>query len=439
MRVAWLSPTAGNSGIVEYTRQVVPALAHYLDVDLWTHGPPDDPPEGIAVVDYASEAARLGALDGYDLLIYNLGNHLGFHRHELELSRRHPGVVVLHDRTLHHLWAGYFISHLGREDVYHARMTALYGQRGAEVAKAVIAQLGERAWSHPEEVLEHNFIPDTLAGALGAVVHSHSHASQLRRSWIGPVCDLPFPAYAAQLEEPTISPARRDGEPLTLISVGHVDAHKQIHAAIEVLRGDPGLAERLRYLVIGGYDPRSAYIRDLHRSIADAGLAHTVKLLGYQPPGALRRYLRTADAFVNLRLPNLESGSASLMEQMSRGRPILVYDNGSFAELPDDAVIKVPPGDLTALGGSLYRLLEDPRLQERVGAAARRCAESRPVTEYAATLARFAETARRWRVKRVLTDRVGETLAWMGTHDEATARTAGAEIDRLLSRRSRPA
>src|SRR6201999_4178565 len=65
MRLAWLSPAAGNSGIVEFSREVLPAVGRYAEPELWSHGPPDSTPPGIPVVDYASDPEALGRLASY--------------------------------------------------------------------------------------------------------------------------------------------------------------------------------------------------------------------------------------------------------------------------------------------------------------------------------------------------------------------------------------
>jgi glycosyltransferase involved in cell wall biosynthesis len=430
MRAAWFSPTAGNSGIVEYTRQILPELARHLDVQLFSDGVAESPPPGIPVVDYRRDADRLAELDDYDLTFFNLGNHLGFHRRELEISRNTRGVIVLHDRTLHHLWAGWYLSTLDRADIYTDRMATLYGARGAEVAAAFVALRSEEAWSHPTEILCHSFLPDTLAGALGAVVHCHGHAAEVRRAWTGPVCDLPFPAYPSQLQRP-VTPAVDLDRRMRLVSIGHVDGHKQLHATIDALRLDRGLADRVTYTIVGGYDARSGYVRDLNRAIADGGLARTVRLVGFQPAAGLQRYLDEADVFVNLRMPNLESGSATLMEQMARGRPVVVHPGGSFADLPDDVVVKVRGADARALARTLSELADDTARRAAVGAAARGYAEGVSADGYARALAQFAQRAAGWRVKGALTAATGEALRWLGA-DDSTRAMAAAEIDWLL-------
>ena len=41
-----------------------------------------------------------------------------------------------------------------------------------------------------------------------------------------------------------------------------------------------------------------------------------------------------ADLFINLRKPNTEGSSASLVEQLDTGRPVVVLDSGCYGEVP---------------------------------------------------------------------------------------------------------
>ncbi len=433
MRIAWLSPAAGNSGIVEFSRQVLPALARHAEPELWSHGLPDRPPRGIPCVDYASDPRALDRLAGYDAVVYNLGNHLRFHRAEFEVSARVPGIVVLHDRTLHHFFAGYYITYLRRPELYLERMGALYGERGRQVGAAVVAQHGEGAWSRPDEVVEHAFIEDALANSIGAVTHSSGHAAAVRRRWAGPVCDLPMPAYESQLRPLAGPPPTADGL-TTLMSIGHVDRNKHILTVVETLASAPELTARVRYLVVGQYDARSAYIRDLNRTIADAGLARTVTLLGYTPDATLERYAAGADVFVNLRFPNLEGGSASLMEQLARARPVVVYDSGAYGELPDETVVKVAIDDRVGLVRSLHELVADAELRRRLGLAARRYAECHRTDAYAGALAGFAAAATAGRARLRLADSVGRQLRSLGVApDDPAVRAIADELSALLA------
>ena len=60
-------------------------------------------------------------------------------------------------------------------------------------------------------------------------------------------------------------------------------------------------------------------------------------------------------------------------EAMAHGRPVVASAVGGLLDLVEDGVtgLLVPPGDVAALRSALERLLADPELRARLGAAAR--------------------------------------------------------------------
>jgi glycosyltransferase involved in cell wall biosynthesis len=57
---------------------------------------------------------------------------------------------------------------------------------------------------------------------------------------------------------------------------------------------------------------------------------------------------------------------------LATGRPVIVFDDGWYAELPDDVCVKVPPNDIDALTSAMRKLAGDKELRQRIG---RRAAE----------------------------------------------------------------
>src|SRR5262249_28981107 len=141
VRIAWFTPCSSRSAIGEFSRHVTAALAEHADVDLWTADEPPWHPTTVRVVRFAGN----GPLDGlrdYDAAFYNVGNYLPFHRDIHRVSLRHPGIVILHDRVLHHFFAGIWEEDAPHGAGYLSRMSVYYGAEGTLLARGVLA--GER-------------------------------------------------------------------------------------------------------------------------------------------------------------------------------------------------------------------------------------------------------------------------------------------------------
>ena len=186
-------------------------------------------------------------------------------------------------------------------------------------------------------------------------------------------------------------------------------ANKGVDRVIELLARDPGLAAATHYTVAGPLD-ESDHTRSLHALTAAHPSVH-VELLGWCEPERLDAIVAATDVFINLRHPVFESGSASLARQLAAGRPILCFDEGSFGELPPDAVARVPVGDHEAAGRELARLVADPARRTALGRAAHRVACERGEAAYARALLAFLPEVVRAAPALALLDRVGDELA----------------------------
>ena len=153
------------------------------------------------------------------------------------------------------------------------------------------------------------------------------------------------------------------------------------------------------------------------------------------PAATLHILLVGVDVICCLRHPVLEGGSASLLLALRSGRPTLVSDQGSYAEVPDELVLKCPPGREAAhVLHHLETVLDDPRAAEDMGRRARDYAESVHSPEaYVAALLPFLERAARAAPAIMARRRIGRTLAELGLPSDP-ASTAGAArgLDDLL-------
>lgn len=105
-----------------------------------------------------------------------------------------------------------------------------------------------------------------------------------------------------------------------------------------------------------------------------SGPAGTV-FLGRVSEEEKRRELGEAEVFC---APNLggESFGIVVVEAMAAGCAVVASDIEAFRAVGGEAVRLVPSGEVTALAQEIDRLLGDPRETDRLGAAARRRAES---------------------------------------------------------------
>ena len=415
MRVAWVTPLAPESAIGEFSRHVAAALAaeNGVEVELWTA---DAGPLAEAVVPvrrFEDPAAAAQGLRGRDAVIHNIGNFLPWHGAIYDLARRLPGIVILHDRVLHHMLSGAWQRDPASfQATYRARLRAYHGEPGARAAREFLAGTRPAPWTRYEDVVELPLDVDALHGALGAVTHSHGHAERLRARWSGPVLALALPSYRAVADRGAgaLEPARAGGGRLQVTTVGHVIANKHVDGVIAALAADPGLAGRVHYTVAGHIDP--PYREILDRVVRDSPQV-SVELLGWCEDAELDRLMAATDVFVNLRHPVFESGSASLARELAWGRAIVCFDGGSFGELPGDAVARVPAGDLAGVAAELARLAADPDRRVRLGTRALALARERDETAYARALAGFVGEVQRAAPALALLDRAGAELARM--------------------------
>ena len=138
MKVAWFTPFNERSAIGEFAHQVTTQLARHVNVEIWSPDVGEVRASEVPIRRFALEPERLAHLKNFDHLVYNIGDHVRYHATIYETSRRHPGIVILNDRTYQHFFAAYWIER-NRGARYVERMDAIYGPAGRRVAEDSIA------------------------------------------------------------------------------------------------------------------------------------------------------------------------------------------------------------------------------------------------------------------------------------------------------------
>lgn len=201
------------------------------------------------------------------------------------------------------------------------------------------------------------------------------------------VADFSVPAERIVVAEPGVDPAERavgsDGQSVELLAVGSLVPRKGYDVLIAALQG---LADKAWRLTIVGADDRAPEITTaLKAQVAAGGLSGRIRFAGALGQPGLDAAYAKADLFV---MPSLFEGYGMVLtEALARGLPILCTTGGAAAETaPDEAALKVPPGDVAALRAGLARLLDDGRERLRRADAAWQAAETLPRWRGTATI-----------------------------------------------------
>jgi glycosyltransferase involved in cell wall biosynthesis len=139
-----------------------------------------------------------------------------------------------------------------------------------------------------------------------------------------------------------------------------------VKAFMAIAEHRPGL----QLLMVGAGDDRR-YCEELVRR---SRREHLVEFVGYRTDIAAQ--LQRADAFV---LPSVnENLPLALLQAMAAGMPCIATRVGGIPEmLAGDCGLLVPPGDVHSLSAAMERLIDEPFLATKLGAAARSRAAER--------------------------------------------------------------
>ena len=403
LRVGWLSPLTPASGVGTFSHAVATCFPTCIGdeaIDL-TLLYPDHPSlhyvhqRSIRIED--SDSFR-NVLTLFDLLIYNIGNNTEHHETIFKLLRTHPGIIVCHDFVYQHYLAGRSME-AGRSFASYAALLMKFGDAnaGPYLARSrITSRLGKIRYTpwDSDASSEQPMSEAILDLGSALVVHSNFSRKQAEKCFHGPILQLGMPHDQKQTQgEDTFevwSQTVLTKNILDLVSFGHIQSTKCIDLVIEAIASSPILRKRVRY-TIAGFVGDSDYLRSLEEMITAAKLGEIVRFETGVSDMRLLELMRDADVFVNLRRPNTEGASASLIEQLDSGRPVVVLDSGCYAEIPAQAAVKVPSdADADVIRAALERMAKNPARLPVIGGAGRSHARTWTCASYGRQLIEFA-------------------------------------------------
>jgi rhamnosyl/mannosyltransferase len=175
---------------------------------------------------------------------------------------------------------------------------------------------------------------------------------------------VPLGVDTERFHPPHIPPAPR---PITLLFVGRMRHYKGIDV---LLRAMKALPSDVRLVLVGDGPKREAW----EALSASLNLHARVAFLGEVPDRSLPSLYRDADVFVLPATTRAEAFGTVIAEAMASGLPCITTEVGTGTSyvVEDGATgFVVPPRSPEALAGALNRLIADPALRARMGAAGR--------------------------------------------------------------------
>ena len=382
-RIAWFTPLPPvKSGISEYNRELLPALADAHAINLFVDGDPEQfvsPDTGLQIFN-AYDFLWKNRERPYDLIVYQLGN-APCHDYMWAYLARFPGLVVMHDGQLHHA-RGRMLLQRWRplQDDYRREFWFNHPDANPDLAElGAVGLLGSLTYLWP-------MLRIVVESSRRVLVHNDWLAEQLREAHAAAAVDV---VPMGVLQHAPRSDARqrirsRHGiaeDAVVFTAFGKVTPEKRLREVMRALASVVAAVPHAQLLIAG----ETVEYYDLEVEAERLGIRGRVTFAGYLPGEEMDDYLAASDVCVCLRWPTSRETSASWLRCLAAGKPTISTDLVHTIDVPT-----LDPRDWSTLAGpkpvgvsidildedhslklAIRRLAADERLRASLGANAR--------------------------------------------------------------------
>lgn len=323
-----------------------------LGVDMHDFGSP--------IFDWRDQVAVENFIAKSDECIFHIGNSFEFHRGGIYWLEKKAGIVCLHDFFLGNLFHSWSAENGNEANLI---IKNIYGEDAVD--KFFIASSKS---SFIQDLIEIAPMTEWICSQACAVVtHSELGCDRVLVSCPGAVRIVPL-AYKTEIQTPkSYVHNKKVNQKFKMLSFGQVNENKRIRSVIEAIGKSPMLRNSCEYVVVGLIT--QAMERDLLKLATQFGVEICIR--GEVCDLELQNALTESDLVCCLRWPATETASASAIEAMQRGRPIVVTDVGFYKNIPSNCAIKInPQNEIEELKSALERLLADDEYRHSIADAA---------------------------------------------------------------------
>ncbi len=338
------------------------------------------PPSKTGTADYgaslAAEMRKLVSLTVYekpplgfdpgqfDHVIYQIGNN-SYHAGIYELALRRPGVVVLHEASVHYLVRSLTLSRAKHKAYLREVMYEIFGDdTGRSAGRYLPIETPQ-----PHEFL---MLRRLLDRSQACIVHSH-YAERLVRlkGFRGPIAVVPHGVSLRTIDAAKYRETLGLRADAPLIGVfGYQRPDKQIWECLAMFKDLVDGLPDVRLLILGERHP----LVPIEDGIRDLGLEDRVLIKGHQTLDDFDGFMAACNVVLNLRQTTFGETSGTMFRAFGLGKPVIASAIGGVRELPDDICIKIPRDrhEIQVIGECLKWLLSSPEEAAEIGAAAKR-------------------------------------------------------------------
>lgn len=367
MRLGFVTPLDPQStGVADYSLDLLPHLARHAHDLIRVFGPDDD--SDLAAGDgwlRFSIADLPRSFSELDLLIYQMGNSPA-HDFMASCLFEFPGIVVLHDLSLHDFFARQ-ATEAKRPAPYFRACGFGYNAEGTALARRYLQQ------PMPVDYPQYLISEQLAVRSPGVIIHSRHAAEVLLarcpsiRTW---TVSMPVPLPSLQSPQRARADLGVASDTYLIMVFGMLGWGKHPSAILDALKQLCSTNIPARVVFIGKEIDSFRLASEVQRR----GLDAEVIQLGFVDSSEAQRWMFAADIAIGLRRLYFGETSASVLRILATATPVIVTAIGAFAELPDAACVKIPHGDLDvtqSLYTALVRLFFDPDRRRSMAQAAR--------------------------------------------------------------------
>lgn len=346
--IAFFSPLPPiESGISDYSVDIIMELAKVYDIDIYIDCGYEATSVFPANVSVYPHYMFIDNVDKYDEIIYQVGNSR-YHMYMYDYIQEFPGIVVLHDLNIHSsIYEEYGICAGSKFLKY--REYALQDLSENEFNEFVKCRLMNMDSASLDATVLNGFVVNY---AKKIIVHSNYAKAILQEK------DAMREIAVIPLYSKIVRCINKNQSDTIIFGVhGIIAHHKRIVPIIYAFKKllDDGYNVKL---VLAGKYATSQMQKQVEMLLDTLGLNNAVRVTGFLNLDQFEKEIEEADVHINLRFPYGGENSGSLGRILGMGKCAIVSNIGSFAEIPDDACIKVKPANEVGVEAEIEELYD---------------------------------------------------------------------------------